>query len=232
MASRSANHRPVAPVTRAGMRRLRDPATALPVLARAGRVSTAALAGFYPALEIWHDPVLATYALFTAIALGALSTVTGSPALRNRIMLGAGGVGLVLATAGTMAASSTAAACAGMFVIGFAVVLAGVAGPRVSGIASGLQLFYILASFPPYEPDTLPSRLGGVALGTVLLVAADRLLWPDPGPRPYPLRLADALSSIAASARTVRRGPTPPSGRPPATPRERPSSDCGWRTCP
>jgi hypothetical protein len=186
-------------------------------LRRAGRVTAAACLSFYALRYGLEDATTATYALFTAIALGALSDVQGTPASRTRTYLAALAAGAVLITAGTLAAVSTAVAAAGMLVVGFAVAYAGVGGPRVAGVATGLQLFYVLPCFPPFAPDTLDQRLAGLLVGGLLLTAADRLLWPVPAPPPPGERLAraaDAISAYAAALRPVLQDPA--AGVPPA----------------
>jgi uncharacterized membrane protein YccC len=169
-------------------------------LLRALRVTVAGCLAFYPLRYGLDDSTAALYALFAVIALGALSDVTGTPAARTRTYLAAVGVGAVLVTAGTLAAVNTAVAATGMLVVGFVVAYAGVGGPRVVGVANGLQLFYILPCFPPFAPDTLDHRIAGLFVGGLLLTAADRLLWPAPGPPPPAERLAVAAAAIAAHA--------------------------------
>jgi Fusaric acid resistance protein-like len=169
-------------------------------VSRAVRVTVAACLAFYPLQYVLGDSTTAVYALFTAIALGALSDVQGAPSTRTRTYLAAIGVGAVLITAGTLAAVSTTVAASGMLVVGFVVAYAGVAGPRVVGVANGLQLFYVLPCFPPFAPDTLDERLIGLVVGGLLLAAADRLVWPAPDPPPPGERLAEAAERIAAYA--------------------------------
>ncbi len=181
--------------------RAADPGLAL--LKRATRVTVAALTGFYTCLYGFDSPVTAVYSIFTTVALGVLSTVAGSPAQRSRTYLTAAAVGAVLAVAGTWTATSNWLAAGGMLLVGFLVSLAGVGGPRLVGVANGLQLFYILACFPPYAPDTIGYRLGGIALGATLLTTADRLLWPDPGPRPFTVQLAKAADLVATHAQEL-----------------------------
>ncbi|MFR9805917.1 FUSC family protein [Pseudonocardia sp. RS010] len=175
-------------------------APAGPVLRRAVRVSTAALSGFYVCLYGVGDPVVAIYALFTVIALGALSEVTGPPDRRLRTFLAAVAAGVVLVSLGTLLAVSTWAAAAGMLVVGFVVAYAGVGGPRVVGVANGLLLLYVLPCFPPFQPDTLDQRLLGLVLGAALLIVADRYLLPPADPRPVPDRLAVLADTVAAFA--------------------------------
>ena len=163
---------------------------------RAARVTLAACAAFYFSLYVLNDTQMATFAAFGCIALGALSEVTGEPWERTKTYGAALVAGIVLVTLGTMLAVNTWAAVAGMLVIGFVIAYAGVGGPRVVGAANGLQLLYILPSFPPYLPDALGSRLIGLVLAVGLLAIADRLLWPPPVPTPFRQRLAAAIHAV------------------------------------
>ncbi|MET9096924.1 FUSC family protein [Streptomyces cyaneofuscatus] len=169
------------------------------IVRRAVRVAVAASAGFYPLLYGAGLPVMALYALFAPIAVGLLSPVPGSGRQRVSVMLRALPPALVLATLGTLLAVQTWAAVVGMLAVGFGLAFAAVGGPRPAGVAPGLQLFYILACFPPYAPGTLGQRLAGLTLG-VLALAACELLLPDPPAASYPERLARALGEAARGA--------------------------------
>jgi uncharacterized membrane protein YccC len=179
------------------------PAPRRDALRRAARVTAAACTGFYLCRYVAGDVTIATYAVFTAIALGALSDVQGTPNQRTRVLLTAVACGLGLVTIGTLTAATTWTAAAGMLVVGFFVAYAGVGGPRVAGVANGLQLFYVLPCFPPYAPDTLDERLAGVVVGGLLLAAADRWLWPPASPPPPGARLAAAAEGLAEYAGTL-----------------------------
>ena len=63
---------------------------------------------------------------------------------------------------------------------------------------------FILPSFPPYTPEALDSRLIAVALGSALMAAADRWLWPSPDPEPYERRLAITADSLERYLRRIR----------------------------
>ncbi|MEW1613086.1 MULTISPECIES: FUSC family protein [unclassified Streptomyces] len=169
------------------------------ILRRAVRVTAAVSAGFYPLLYGAGLPVMALYALFAPIAVGLLSPVPGSGRQRAAVMLRALPPALVLATLGTLLAVGTWAAVGGMLVVGFVLAFATVAGPRPAGVGPGLQLFYILACFPPYAPQTLGQRLSGLAIGVLLLTACELLL-PDPPAASYRERLARALGEAARGA--------------------------------
>ncbi|SCF24811.1 FUSC family protein [Micromonospora chokoriensis] len=191
-----------------GRLRRRDPGYA--VLRRAARLTLVASVVFYGCRYGAGSSVLATYGLFGTIAAGAFAQLPGPAPQRARILVISLPAVWALIAAGSLLAWSTWAAAGGMLVIGFVVAFGGVGNPRLVGWASAFQLFYILASFPPYQPDTLPQRLGGVTLAIVLLAAAEVLLWPDPVPVSYRQRLADAADGVAAFLDTTARALTEP----------------------
>ncbi|WP_327596443.1 FUSC family protein [Streptomyces chartreusis] len=165
------------------------------ILHRSVRVTLAASLGFYTFVYGLDEPVLALYALFGPISLGLLSPIPGSGRQRAEVMLKALPVGLALVTLGTVLAVHTWAAVLGMLVVGFLLAFAAIAGPRPAGAAPGLQLFYILACFPPYAPDTLGLRLAGLTFGVVALVLCELFVLPPPPEPTYRAALARALAT-------------------------------------
>ncbi|MGW0874474.1 FUSC family protein [Streptomyces sp. NPDC002740] len=178
---------------------------------RATRVAVAAAAGFYPAAYLLDQPVTAVYALFTPIAFGVLSPVPGSGRRRAATVLRALPAAAGLTAAGTALAVQTWSAVAGMLIVGFVLMFGSVCGPRLAGTVPGLQLFYILACFPPFAPETLPQRLTGVAAGGVFLVLCEVLVLPDPPDPSYRDRIADTLDLADRAARSLIHsgGPEP-----------------------
>ncbi|SNY72136.1 FUSC family protein [Paractinoplanes atraurantiacus] len=176
--------------------RRRDPG--LLAIRRAVRVTLVACLGFYLCRYVFDLPAMAPYALFGTVALGALSQIPGSPRQRAMTLIAVLPVAWALVSVGTLLSVSNWAAAAGMFVLGFTVSFVGVGGPRLVGLAAGMQLLYILPCFPPYDPGSLPQRLAGVTMAVVLLAAAELLLWPDPTPMPYRERLARAVALLSA----------------------------------
>jgi uncharacterized membrane protein YccC len=182
----------------------RDPG--LVVVRRAARVTLVACGGFLVSRYALDNAVMAPYALFGAVALGMLSQIPGSPAERARTLLAVLPVGWLLVTLGTLLSVSTAAATAGMFVLGFVVSFVGVGGPRLVGLAAGAQLLYILPCFPPYDPGSLGWRLAGVTLAVLLLAGAELVLWPDPTPEPYTAKLYRAVDALAGCLTALADG--------------------------
>ncbi|MDT7640325.1 MAG: hypothetical protein QOC83_4613 [Pseudonocardiales bacterium] len=187
--------------------RLRGRDPNLTAIRAAVRVTTAACVGFFLCRYLLGDGVMATYAVFGTIALGALSDVFGPPAIRTRVYLAALPAAAALVALGTMLAVSTWTAVLGMLVVGFGVAYAGVGGPRLIGLVNGMQLFYILPCFPPYAPETLPERLIGLVIGVALLIVADRVLLPAPAPPAFCTRIADTADLVARYLAAVRAHP-------------------------
>ncbi|MGW6709648.1 FUSC family protein [Streptomyces sp. NPDC054956] len=187
---------------------LRSGTGPLPAAARrAVRVTLAACAGFYGFLHGLHQPADATYALFAAVALSGLSRIPGTGRQRAAFIVRLLPVACVLVAVGTLLAVRTWSAVAGMLVIGFCVAFGSVAGPRQAGAAPGLQLLYILPSFPPYAPADLGPRLAGTVAGILLLILAERYVLPDPPVPRYRDRTREAADEAARCAAALERPP-------------------------
>ncbi|HEY2674539.1 MAG TPA: FUSC family protein [Rugosimonospora sp.] len=165
---------------------------------RAVRLTLVALPAYYVCLYGLSNPVLATYVVFGVVAAGLFIKLPGPARIRSRVLLAALPVSWALITVATALDRKTLWAVAATFVVGFSVAFVGVGGPRLVGLASGLQLFYIVANFPPHHGNALPVRLIGATVGVVLVAVAEVVLWPGPPPVPYQRRLADAVDAVAA----------------------------------
>ncbi|MFD5792941.1 FUSC family protein [Streptomyces diastatochromogenes] len=174
---------------------------------RALRVTLVAAAGFYLFRYGLDSPVAATYALFGTVALGGLSKIPGTGRQRAATVLRLLPVCWLLVVIGTWLSVRTWSAVAGMFVVGFALAFSAVGGPRPAGAAPGLQLLYILPSFPPYDPGSLDERLIGTTTGLALFAAAEALILPGPAPPPYQERAARAAHTAAHCATLLAAPP-------------------------
>ncbi|MBT3163874.1 FUSC family protein [Streptomyces sp. Vc74B-19] len=173
---------------------------------RAVRVTVAAVAGFYPAVDLLDRPVLALYTLFIPVAFGLLSPLPGCGRRRAGTVLRAVPAAAALIVLGTYLAAASWSAALGMLLVGFVLVLGASIGSRAAGVVPALQLSYILASFPPYAPGTLPDRLAGLAVGATLTVLCEWLLLPEPRQPSYRDRVAGSLDLAAHAVRDLLRG--------------------------
>ncbi|MEU4928744.1 FUSC family protein [Streptomyces yokosukanensis] len=174
---------------------------------RAVRVTLVAAAGFYLFRYGLDRPVAATYALFAAVAVGGLAKIPGTGRQRAATVLRLLPVCWLLIVVGTCLSVRTWSAVVGMLAVGFALAFAAVGGPRLAGAAPGLQLLYILPSFPPYAPDTLGERLIGTTTGLALFIAVEALVFPEPGPPSYRARAAHAARTAAHCAALLATAP-------------------------
>ncbi|GGN80970.1 hypothetical protein GCM10011579_067080 [Streptomyces albiflavescens] len=174
---------------------------------RAVRVTLVASTGFYLFRYGFDRPVAATYALFSAVALGGLSKIPGTGRQRAALTVRLIPVCWLLVVVGTYLSVRTWSAVVGMLMVGFTLAFSAVGGPRPAGAAPGLQLLYILPSFPPYDPGSLGDRLIGTTTGLLLFIAAEALILPEPTPPPYRERAAHAAQTAARCATLLA---TPP----------------------
>ncbi|MCC5477754.1 FUSC family protein [Streptomyces barringtoniae] len=174
---------------------------------RAVRVTLEAVAGFYLFRYGLDRPVAATYALFASVALGGLAKIPGSGRQRAATVLRLLPVCWLLVVVGTFLSVRTWCAVVGMLAVGFALAFAAVGGPRPAGAAPGLQLLYILPSFPPYAPGTLTERLIGTSTGLALFIVAEALILPEPNPPSYRERAAHAVRTAAHCAALLAAPP-------------------------
>jgi uncharacterized membrane protein YccC len=173
----------------------RDPG--LLKLRRAIRVAVVASVGFYGCRYGLGNRQLAVYSLFAAFALGALSRLPGPRRRTVTTLLASLPVATGLVTVGSLVAVNLFLATSAMMVFGFLISFAGVGGPRLVGLAGGMQLMFILPAFPPDGLGMVPTRVAGVALGIGLLALAELVLWPDPPPERIEHRVAGACQALA-----------------------------------
>ncbi|MEV0183491.1 FUSC family protein [Streptomyces sp. NPDC050625] len=166
-----------------------------------------ASAAFYLFRYGLDRPVAATYALFATVALGGLSKIPGTGRQRAALTLRLVPVCWVLVIVGTYLSVRTWSAVVGMLVVGFVLAFSAVGGPRPAGAAPGLQLLYILPSFPPYDPGSLGDRLIGTTTGLALFIAAEALILPEPAPPSYRERAARSARTAAHCATLLAAPP-------------------------
>ncbi|XES00053.1 FUSC family protein [Streptomyces sp. S1D4-11] len=178
------------------------------IVRRSIQVTCSAGVGFYTFLYGLQQPVAALYALFTPIALGLLSTIPGTGRQQAWITLRTLPFGVVLVALGTALAVSTAAAVAGMLIVGFLLAFTVVAGPRTAGPARPPT---------PLHPRLLPAVRSSDAGRTPDMdqLASRSLTSVSPGAAPRTDRSSAALRErVARTCRdtgaALRAGERPP----------------------
>ena len=173
------------------LERLREPLThplrwlvardrGLLTLRRAGRTAIVMPAVFALGDKVLGNPQLASFAAFGAFATLLMVDFRGPMADRLRAQATLAVVAAVLVCLGTLASRNAWTAAAAMAVVGFAVLFSGVVSSVMAGATTALTLAFILSVTLPGPPSSIPDRLAGWGLASVVGLAAVALLWPAP----------------------------------------------------
>jgi len=149
-------------------------------LRRAGRTAIVMPAMFALGDKVLGDPQLATYAAFGAFAMLLLVDFGGPMRERLQAQAWLSVMGLVLVCAGTLASREPWLAAVVMALIGFGVLFVGVVSSVLAGATTSMLLAFILPVSLPAPASTIPDRLEGWAIASVVGLAAIALLWPAP----------------------------------------------------
>ncbi|MFJ3310009.1 FUSC family protein [Streptomyces sp. NPDC086549] len=171
-----------------------------PELAATRRATRAAVV--LPALfalcnEVFHAPVMATFAAFGAFSMLLLVDFTGPMVQRLRAHVGLAVAWLLLICLGTVVAHVTWVAVIVTVVVGFAVLFSGVVSSVLAGASTALLLAFVLPVTAPAPASELPARLAGAGLAAAASLLAISLLWPRPGTDPL---CAPAVRACRAAA--------------------------------
>jgi len=152
-----------------------------------------------PALFALTDQVIgnlqmALFAAFGAFAILVLANFEGTAREKLGAHTGLALAGSVLLVIGTAVTHSTVLAVAVTIPVTFAVFFAGVAGPNAAGGVTAALLAYVLPAATPGAISTIPDRLAGWWLASVVGTTAVLAI---PTPRSGD-RLRAAISSLAA----------------------------------
>ena len=164
--------------------------------------------------KVIDNATVATFAAFGSLAMLLFVAFGGTmrerlPAQISLILTGA-----VFICLGTLASQAVWLAAIAMFVVGFAVLFAGVVSSVLASASTSLLLGFILPVTLPGPVSSIPARLSGWLLAGAASLVAIVVLWPAParircgapGPRVRSARAADARRgrSRARRSRTGR----------------------------
>ena len=180
--------------------RSHDPGLA--ALRRAGRAAVVMPAMFALGERVIGNPTLATFAAFGSFAMLLLVDFSGTMADRLRAQAGLALAGAVFVCIGTVCSRSPWLAAAGMVIVGFGVLFAGVVSSVLAGATLSLLLAFILPVSLPGPVSSIPDRLAGWGLASVASLLAVALLWPAPARDPLRDAAIAACRAIAARLRS------------------------------
>lgn len=180
---------------------LRTRDAGLSALRRAGRAAIVMPALFALAEQVIGNPVIATFVSFGALSMLLFVDFGGTTGERLAAQAGLAAAGAVLVCVGTLASQRAWLAVPASFVVGFAVLFAGVVSSVLAGASTALLVAFILPVTLTAPLSSLPDRLTGWLLAGAVSMLAVTVLWP--APRREPLRQSTALA-CALLARRLR----------------------------
>ena len=174
------------------------PKWSVPAAMRAVRATIVIPLLFALTLEVIGDLQMALYATFGSFATLVLASFGGTRRDKAVAHLGLALVGSVVLIIGTLVSWNAFLAAAVTIPVAFAIFFAGVAGPNAAGGITGALLAYVLPVASAGTAATIPSRLAGWWLASVVCTLAVLLLSPrTPGDR---LREAVVASAAALAS--------------------------------
>jgi uncharacterized membrane protein YccC len=171
------------------------PKWSVPAAMRAVRATIVIPLLFALTLEVIGDLQMALYATFGSFATLVLASFGGTRRDKAVAHLGLALVGSVVLIIGTLVSWNAFLAAAVTIPVAFAIFFAGVAGPNAAGGITAALLAYVLPVASAGTAATIPSRLAGWWLASVVCTLAVLLLSPrTPGDR-----LREAVVASAAT---------------------------------
>jgi uncharacterized membrane protein YccC len=171
-------------------------------LRRAGRTAIVMPALFAFGDKVIGNATVATFAAFGSFALLLLVDFGGPIRARLQAQAALAVTGAVFICLGTPVSLHPWAAAAVMAVVGFGVLFAGVVSSVLAGASTALLLSMILPVTLAGSASTIPDRLAGWGIASVVSLAAIALLWPAPARDPLRAPASAACRALAARLRS------------------------------
>ena len=180
---------------------------------RAGRTAIVMPALFAVGAGVIRNGDVASFAAFGSFALLLFVDFTGTLRERVQTQLGLAFAGAVLVCLGTLVSQPVWLAVIAMAVVGFAVLFIGSVSSVLASSSTSLLLAFILPVTLPGSVDSIPPRLLGWALASVVSILAIIVLWPAPTRDPLRMSAIRACHALAGRLRAdvaVMLGPEDP----------------------
>ena len=160
----------------------------------------------------FSDSQIGLFGAFGSFALLLLVDFPGRPRTRLFGYIGLFGVGVCLISLGTVASSHEVVAVVSMFLVGFAVLFAGIVLPQAAIAATAALLLFVLPVAVVQPISEVGPRLVGWALAGAFCIPACMLIWPTPWHDDLRRRLSAAVSAVGALAEAHSEGRRDPEG--------------------
>lgn len=180
--------------------RRHDPGYA--ALRRAARTAIVMPLMFALGVEVLGNPTLGTFAAFGSFALLLLVDFGGPMRQRVQAHVALALAGAVLVALGTLVSRWPVPAAVAMAVVALGVLFSGVVSSVLAGASTSLLLGFILPVTQPGPPSSIPDRLAGWGLASLVALVAIVVLWPAPERNPLRLLMIQAAQHLAARIRS------------------------------
>jgi uncharacterized membrane protein YccC len=170
-------------------------------LRRAARTAIVMPALFALCDEIIANLQIATYAAFGSLALLMLVDFAGPMRARLQAQASLSAAGVVLISLGTLVSQTTWLSVVTMLVVAFVILFIGVLSSVLASATTSMLLVLTLSIAVGGPPSTIPDRLAGWLMASVVALFAVWLLWPARNQNPLRSSAARASRALAASLR-------------------------------
>jgi uncharacterized membrane protein YccC len=149
-------------------------------LRRAGRTAIVMPALFAIGTVVIRNNDLATFAAFGSFSMLLFVDFNGTLRERVQSQIGLAIAGAILVSLGTLASHPVWLAAVAMTLITFVVLFVGSVSSVLASASTALLLAFILPVTLPGTPDSIPPRLAGWGLASLVSIVAITVLWPAP----------------------------------------------------
>jgi uncharacterized membrane protein YccC len=189
------------------------PVWSVPAALRAIRATIVMPSLFALTFEVIGNPQMTLFAVFGSFATLVMASFGGTRRDKAVAHLGLAVVGSIALVIGTLVSGIAWLATLVTIPVTFAIFFAGVAGPNMaSGITAAL-LAYVLPVAALAEPGTIPARLAGWWLASIVGTAAVLLLSPRPPGDKLRATTASAAATLARHINAALDGTATPADR-------------------
>ncbi|MGH1550053.1 FUSC family protein [Leifsonia poae] len=170
-------------------------------LRRAGRAAIVMPLLFALGTQVVRNPDVAFFSAFGTFAMLLFVDFGGTLRERVQAMVALALVGAALVCLGTLASEPVWLSAIGMGVVALLVLFAGSVSSVTASASTSLLLAFILPVTLPGTVASIPPRLAGWGIASVVCIVAVTVLWPAPAREPLRGPAVKAIDALAARLR-------------------------------